>query len=160
MKTVSNNNEDLNLPINYHLYQIHNANGDKVNAEIAKNYIFQNYPDSKFASIIKSPNKKLEVKKGKEDEFLEYYRNLYLFYKEYKYEEVVKGVGYLQDAIAENSKLIPKLALLKALAIGKHKSKDEYKKELEFVAFSYSNKEEGKKAEEILKLLNKPLKKI
>jgi len=151
---LTNTNEDLKLPINYHLYQLYQRIGDDTNASVAKNYILQNHPDSKFAAIIISPDKKIAETTAAEDESLKYYKNLYLLYKNDRQEEVVKGVGYLQETIAKNSELIPKLALLKALAIGKHKSKEAYKKELEFVAFSYANKEEGKKAAEILALLN------
>lgn len=149
---VSNTNNDLILPINYHLYQLYTRSGDTVKSEDAKNYILENHSDSKFASIIKYPNKKIEVKDEEQEKIAAYYKNLYLFYKSGKYGEVLKGIGYLKEAIAENSELIPKLALLKALTIGKHKSKEEYRKELEFVAFSYANKEEGKKAQEIIKL--------
>ena len=152
---VSNTNVNLNLPINYHLYQLYTNNGDTVNADAAKNYIFQNHPDSKYATIIKSPNKKLDVTTSEEDENLKKYKELYYLYKDEKHSQVVSGVESFQQNV-NNSELIPKLALLKALAIGKYKSKDEYKKELEYVAFTYANKEEGKKAQEIIKLLDKP----
>ena len=55
----------------------------------------------------------------------------------------------------ENSDLIPKFELLKAFAIGKFKDKEAYKIALEFVAVSYGNTEEGKKAKAIIAQLSK-----
>jgi len=153
-----NKNETLNLPINYHLYQLYKADDNSIKTNESKNYILNNHPNSRFAEIIKHPNEKLKEQEGKEDEILKEYKKLYYLYKENKYEEVVTGIKSFQQNV-NNPELIPKLALLKALAIGRYKTKDEYKKELEFVAFSYANKEEGKKAEEIIKLLNNSQKK-
>ena len=45
--------------------------------------------------------------------------------------------------------------LLKALAIGKYQDIEAYKKALDFVALSYANTVEGKKAKDILKQLEK-----
>ena len=45
---------------------------------------------------------------------------------------------------------MPKFQLLKALAIGKSKDVDTYKKSLEFVSVSYGNTDQGKKAKTIL----------
>ncbi len=50
---------------------------------------------------------------------------------------------------------MPKFELLKAYAIGKYKDKEAYKIALEFVAVSYGNTEEGKKAKEIVEQLSK-----
>ena len=54
-----------------------------------------------------------------------------------------------------NSKLKPKFELLKAYAIGKHLDLERYKEALKFIAINYGNREEGKKAKEILNQLNK-----
>ncbi|TYP99741.1 protein involved in gliding motility SprE [Tenacibaculum adriaticum] len=150
--TNLNQKEELKLPLNYHLYQLYTEVGEIAKATRAKEFILQNYPNTRFAEIIISPDKKLEAIEEKEDEIAKKYKELYYLYKNYKYEEVVNQINTFSETVAK-SDLIPKLALLKALAIGKYKSKEEYKKALEFVAFSYANKEEGKKAEEIIKLL-------
>ena len=154
---ISNTDSSLDLPINYHLYQLYTLKKDVKNADIAKNYIFDKHPNSKFAAIIKSPNKKLEVTDKIDDEGYKKYKELYYLYKADKYDKVIEGVDNSLQSI-NNSKLIPKLALLKALAIGKYKSVDEYKRELEYVAVSYANLEEGKKAQQIINLLQNPKK--
>ncbi|MDY0780574.1 tetratricopeptide repeat protein [Tenacibaculum sp. IB213877] len=146
-----NQNQELNLPIHYHLYQLYTNVNETSKAEKAKNYIVTNYPNSQFAQIITNPTKKLEINE-EEDVVGKKYKQVYYLYKEEKYEEVVNQIDSFSQTI-ENSELIPKFALLKALAIGKYKTKEEYKKALEFVAFSYANRIEGKKAQEIINIL-------
>ena len=149
-----NDNDEMNLPIHYHLYQLYTNENNEPLALQAKNYILQNHADSKFAEIIKSPNKKLttEEKTEEEDKVHKWYRFVYHTYKKHEYEKVVEEIESYQQNV-NNSEIIPKLALLKALAIGKFKSKEEYKKELEYVAVSYANREEGKKAQEIINII-------
>ena len=53
----------------------------------------------------------------------------------------------------QQSKLIAKFELLKALAIGKYQSKEAYKKALAFVFLNYGNTEEGRRAREIARQL-------
>ena len=144
-------NNDLDLPINYHLYQIFTDIKNETEASKYKNVILNKYPQSSFAKIILNPNKKLSKDK-KEDVVLNNYKEIYLQYKQHKYREVV---GKIDEFLltGSNSKLIPKFALLRALSLGKYNDKSTYKKALEFVAVSYANKEEGIKATEILEQL-------
>ncbi len=72
----------------------------------------------------------------------------------YKFEKVVSKVDSIVPTIRGNE-LERKLQLLKALSVGKNDSKEAYKKALEFVSVNFGNFEEGKKAKEILKKLNK-----
>lgn len=146
-----NKNKELELPIHYHLYQAYTGIGDNSKANSAKKFILRNYPYSQFADIIKSPNKKPTTEK-KEDEIEAMYKKLYYLYKNNQYKLVVNQINSFSQTI-NKSTLIPKFALLRALSIGKYQSKKEYKKALEFVAFSYSNTNEGKKAKEIINIL-------
>lgn len=146
-----NKEEKLKLPINYHLYQLYAQAGDEIKADNSKFYILENFPNSKFAEIIKNPDNKVSDNK-QISEVDKKYRLVYSLYKFNKFEDVVNQVDNLSSD-ARNSDLIAKFALLRALAIGKYKNKDEYKKALEFVALSYANRIEGKKASEILKIL-------
>ncbi len=146
-------NKDLELPISYHLYQIYTEVNNIEKANKYKDVILNNYPETTFAQIIVNPNKKLTEQK-KEDIVLTKYKEIYYLYKQNKFEEAVNEIDGFSITI-NNSKLIPKFALLKALSLGKYKDKDTYKKALEFVAIGYANKEEGVKAKEILDQLNK-----
>lgn len=145
--------DKLELPISYHLYQVYKEQGDIAKSNEYKNIILQKYPETTFAQIIKNPDVKL-VEEKKEDEILNKYKEVYYLYKENKFEEAVNEIDNFSSSL-QNSNLIPKFALLKALAIGKYQDKETYKKELEFVAVSYATTEEGKKAKEIIEQLNK-----
>ncbi|CAM1338981.1 type IX secretion system periplasmic lipoprotein PorW/SprE [Tenacibaculum aestuarii] len=145
--------DKLELPISYHLYQVYKKQGDLVKSNEYKNIILQKYPETTFAQIIENPDVKL-VEEKKEDEILNKYKEVYYLYKENKFEEAVNEIDNFYSTL-QNSNLIPKFALLKALAIGKYQDKETYKKALEFVAVSYATTEEGKKAKEIIEQLNK-----
>jgi tetratricopeptide (TPR) repeat protein len=145
--------EELILPLNWHLYQIYNNLGDADQSEIYKNVILTQYPDSKFAQIILNPNEIL----GEEvtlNEVEKEYKKMYYLYKENKFEEAVLKIDKFILTIP-SSNLIPKFELLKAFAIGKYKDIEAYKIALEFVAVSYGNTEEGKKAKEIILQIEK-----
>lgn len=148
---VVNTNKELVLPINYHLYELYSEKKLTSKANSTKNFILQKYPYSKFADIIKNPNKKPRIKEN-EDVVAKKYREFYYLYKNGNYENVVNQINSYSQTV-DNSDLIPKFALLRALAIGKYQGKEEYKKALLFVAFSYANTEEGKKAQEIINQL-------
>lgn len=147
-----NKKEELVLPINYHLYQAYQTADKGLEAEEKKNLILKNYPNSQFAQIIKKPNTKLNVE-NEVSEVDKKYKEIYRMYKFNMNEEAVNQIDNLGSSV-ENSKLIAKFALLRAMALGKFKSKEEYKKALEFVALKYANRIEGQKANEIIKLLN------
>lgn len=146
-----NKKPELVLPISYHLYQLYDEVGETEKANEKKDIILTKYADSKFAEIIRKPNSKITETK-RVDEIDKKYRLIYSLYKFNQFEDVVDQVDKLSDA-ERNSELIAKFVLLRALAIGKYKSKEEYKKELQFVALNYANRIEGKKAAEIIKLL-------
>ena len=145
--------KELILPINWHLYQIYNNLGDTEKAEKYKNIILTKYADTKFAQVILNPNKKVE-EEVTVSEVEKEYKKMYYLYKTNKFEEVISKIDEFV-ATVPNSNLIPKFELLKAYAIGKFKDKQAYKIALDFVAVSYGNTEEGKKAKAIIKQLEK-----
>ncbi len=147
-----NQKENLKLPLSYHLYQLYTRVSNNEKADVHKQYILNNHPESNFAQIIKNPDGSGLTKNIKEDQAIKKYKEIYYLYKHNHFEETVAEIKSFQQYV-DNSELIPKLALLKALAIGQYKSKEEYKKELEYVAFSYATKEEGKKAKQIIELI-------
>ncbi len=146
-------NNDLELPISYHLYQVYADVGNEAKSNQYKDVILSKYPETTFAQIILNPNKKLTEEK-KEDVVLDKYKEIYYLYKQNKFEEVVNEIDKY-SVTAGNSKLIPKFALLKALSLGKYKDRETYVKALEFVAIGYEAKVESVKAKEILEQLKK-----
>ncbi|CAM1369826.1 Protein involved in gliding motility SprE [Tenacibaculum sediminilitoris] len=151
--TEVSTDDKLELPLSYHLYQIYKKEGEVAKANKYKNTILQKYPETSFAQIILNPETKL-VEEKKEDEVLNKYKEIYYLYKANKFEDAVNEIDNFSLTL-KNSNLIPKFALLKALAIGKYQDKETYKKALEFVAVSYATTEEGKKAKEIIEQLDK-----
>ncbi|MBU3011158.1 hypothetical protein KO506_07070 [Polaribacter vadi] len=145
--------KELILPINWHLYQIYINLGDVSSTEKYKNVILNQYPNTKFAQVIQNPNTKFEEEVAV-NEIENTYKKMYYLYKEDKFEEVVTKVDEFLPTIT-NSELIPKFELLKAFAIGKYQDKEAYKTALEFVAVSYGNTEEGKRAKAIVAQLEK-----
>ncbi len=148
-----NQKKELILPINWHLYKIYKGLDNNTKSDKYKNEILTKYPNTKFAQIIKNPNKPLEEIVSV-NELETTYKEIYYLYKEDKFEESVIKIDEILPTI-QNSKLIPKFELLKAYAIGKYQDKEAYKVAIKFVAVSYGNTEEGKKAKEIIKQLNK-----
>ena len=140
--------KELILPINWHLYQIYNNTGNKDKAAIHKKVILEDYTETKFAQIINNPNADLK-EEIEVSEVESTYKDYYYLYKDDKFEEAVTKINEYLPSI-QQSELLPKFELLKALAIGKYKDKEAYKKSLEFVSVSYGNTEQGKRAKAIL----------
>lgn len=147
-----NPEENLILPINWHLYQIYTSLND-AKANKYRDVIVNDYSETLFAKIILNPDKKIEDQVTV-DEVENSYKEAYYLYKENKFEETVVKIDEIIGKIPE-SKLIPKFELLKAYAIGQYKDKFSYGVALTFVAVNYGNTEEGKKAKEILEQLKK-----
>jgi len=146
-------NEELILPINWHLYQIETKLGNAEKAAFHKNLILTKFPDTKFAQILLNPEAEIKDEVV-ESEIEKQYKELYYLYKDSKYEELIPKIDAILPSIS-NSEFLPKFELLKAFAIGKSKDKESYKKALEFVAVNYGTSEEGKKAKEIVNQLDK-----
>ena len=146
--------KELILPINWHLYQIYTNLGDVSQARKNKNVILLEYPETKFAQIIQNPDTEFKEEEVVIGEVENTYKEMYYLYKTDKFEEVIAKTDEFLPTIP-NSELLPKFELLKAFAIGKFKDKEAYKTALEFVAVSYGNTEEGKKAKAIVAQLTK-----
>ncbi|CAI8298268.1 MAG: Uncharacterised protein [Polaribacter sp. SA4-10] len=140
--------ENKLLSIYYNLYQIYTTVKNKPKAAFFKNKILTAYADTKFAQMIQFPNKKLTTEKSL-SETEKTYKEMYYLYKEGVFEEVVQKIDEMLPKI-QNSILIPKFELLKAYCLGKYMEKATYLKAMEFVALSYGNSEEGKKAKQIV----------
>jgi tetratricopeptide repeat protein len=141
------------LPTNYHLYKIYNSqNSDK--AVALKNYIVNNYPTSKYAKNILSPNEILnnDAEITPEEE----YALVYYDYKDEIFDSVIKKSIIAIDKY-EGEKIVSKFELLKAYAIGKTAGLLAFKEALYVVAINYPNTEEGKKALEIIETIKTKL---
>jgi len=146
-----NTDEELILPINYHLYQLYIKTGNTYKATIHKNVIVTNYAETSFAHNILHPNIAF-VAEETTNETENIYKEIYYLYKENKFEKVVKEIDKILPTLTK-SKIIPKFVLLKAYAIGKYYDKKTYKRFLNYVVEKYPKTAEGIKAKEIVNQL-------
>ncbi|WP_456236595.1 type IX secretion system periplasmic lipoprotein PorW/SprE [Aureibaculum algae] len=138
--------EKLILPINYHLYKIY-ANFDETKSNKYKNVVVSNYPESRYAKIILNPEKILAYDDANSPEAI--YNDIYC---NYDFQHYVEAYQKTEKAIErfKDEPIIPKLELLKAHILMKTIGAEAFKEALSFVALSYPNTEEGKRAVEIL----------
>lgn len=146
-KLLKNNPEDrLVLPSKYNLYKIYLELNLNDEAEIAKNDIIKNHPDSRYAAILLNP----EVDLGEDENSPEnIYERLYRDFQNQQYESVVTEADkYI--TLFDGEVIVPKFEFLKAVSKARLYGIESYKEALNFIALNYPNSEEGKKAENIV----------
>ncbi len=129
-----------------------NAREEK-GAEYYKQRILTDYPDSKFARLIRDP-KALERSGERRKKRKKAYARAFEQYKRGRYDKVLMGVDTLLQGKGADS-LHPKSLLLKALVVGEKGEKDRMKRLLDSVAMGYEGTPEGKRADRLLAHLNK-----
>lgn len=140
------------LPSYYQLYRIYLRLEDHVQAEKYKAMILDNYPFSEFAKIIRDPQY-AEKKNASKKNVEQFYETVYDLYTKELYAEVVQACETADTSFVDNH-MSPKFSYLKALAIGRSDSKDEFKTALEAVVKTYPNDEVKIKAQDILNRMN------
>lgn len=140
-----NPEERLILPAMYNLYKIYEIT-DKNKAVAMKERIISQYPDSRYAVILRSSPEDL-AKANDTPEAA--YSKLFKKYEAGQYQTVLTESDILID-LYSGEDIIPKIELLKANTTGKLKGLEEYKGGLNYVALNYPNSKEGKEAEALL----------
>ena len=146
-----NPKENLILPIKYHLYKIYSH----FNIEKSNKYrevIVNNYPDSRYASIILNPEDVLAFN-GKDNSPEAIYEDAYCDYDYYRYKDALQKSEVAIKQF-EDMPIVPKFELLKAYTLLKTEGINAFRDVLNFVAINYPNTEEGKHAVKILASLN------
>jgi len=142
---VNNPEERLVLPSKYNLYKIYQII-DPAKAEKYRQQILNEYPDSRYAEIIRNPGSDA-VNNGSPEQI---YENLFKKYQEGDLREVaVQTESYIETYTGEE--IVSKFELLKAHQTGRLEGLTAYKEALNFVALNYPNSTEGKQAEAMLK---------
>lgn len=137
--------ERLVLPSKYNLYKIYQII-DPAKAEVYKQQILSQYPDSRYAEIIRNPSS--DAAKTLTPDAA--YDQLFKKYNEGQVREVFAQIDESIDTYT-GEEIVSKFELLKAQVSARLMGIEEYKKGLNFVALNYPNSEEGKKAELLLK---------
>ncbi len=131
-------------PANYYLYQISQAEGAYFEAEKHKQIVLNNFPESRFAAAIRNPGLAIKM----EDQAQNKYEALYNLYEQKEYLQVI-ALSTTYGKEFKGDDLLPRIELLKALAIGRLYGILAYKEALNYVALNYPQSEAGKKAQEL-----------
>jgi len=143
----NNPEERLILPSKYNLYKIYVELGLTSRAEGMKQEIITNHPDSRYAEILINPEAGLSTDENSPETL---YTNLYKEFDRQNYASVIsKAEEYVKQF--EGHPMVPKFEILKASARGRLYGFEDYKEGVNYVALTYPNSEEGKKAEKIIK---------
>jgi hypothetical protein len=142
---ASNPEERLVLPSKYNLYKIYEESGSPL-AQNMKQDIIINHPDTRYAEILLNPQAVLE---GNTDSPDARYAALYKLYED---QEFLQVITQSEDYIGQftGDPIVPKFEMLKANAIGRLQGFEPFKEALNYVALTYPNNPEGKKAEQIV----------
>ncbi len=136
-------------PSYYNLYRTHTQLGNTEKADFYKNYLLTNYPESDYTRLIQNPDFFREMKR--KSEVLEvFYENTYRAYLNRQYDQVIERKAYADQSFPANNKLSPKFAFLKAMAVGKTRTINDFQFELEDVIRNYPKDSVSIKAKEIL----------
>ncbi|WP_285650437.1 hypothetical protein [Allomuricauda sp. NBRC 101325] len=139
--------ERLILPSKYNLYKIYEESGTVVLADQMKQDIIRNHSGTRYAEILLNPQAVLD---GNTDSPDARYNALFKQYQQQDYLQVITlSEEYINKFTGDP--IVPKFEMLKANAIGRLQGFEPFKEALNYVALTYPNNPEGKKAEQMVK---------
>ncbi|WP_222982717.1 tetratricopeptide repeat protein [Flagellimonas meishanensis] len=142
---ASDPEERLILPSKYNLFKIYEESGSAL-AQNMRQDIIRNHPDTRYAEILLNPQAVLE---GNTDSPDARYVALYKLYEQQEYLQVItQAEAYISKFTGDP--IVPKFEMLKANAIGRLQGFEAFKEALNYVALTYPNNPEGKKAEDMV----------
>lgn len=137
--------ERLILPSKYNLFKIYEEEGSPL-AQNMRQDIIVNHPDTRYAEILLNPQAVLE---GNTDSPDARYAALYKLYEQQEFLQVItQAEGYINKFTGDP--IVPKFEMLKANAIGRLQGFEAFREALNYVALTYPNNPEGKKAEQMV----------
>ena len=137
--------ERLILPSKYNLYKIYEESGSPLAVDMKQN-IITNHPDTRYAEILLNPQAVLD---GNTDSPDARYAALFKKYEQQQFLEVItQSEEYINQFTGDP--IVPKFEMLKANAIGRLQGFEPFKEALNYVALTYPNNPEGKKAEQMV----------
>jgi TolA-binding protein len=139
-----NPEEKLVLPSLYNLFKIYQIT-DKAKAEEMKSRILSQYPNSRYAQIINNIGASVSTIETPEKVYDKWFK----LYEEEQFKTVLENIDELILQFS-GDEIVSKFELLKAFTIGKARGLEAYKKAIQNVADNFPNREEGKRAQEIL----------
>ena len=142
---ASNPEKRLILPSKYNLYKIYEEEGSPLMAAM-KADIVSNHADSRYAEILLNPQAVLANDSDSPDKRYE------ALYKKFNDQEFLSVITAAEENINRftGDAIVPKFEMLKANAIGRLQGYEDFKEALNYVALTYPNNPEGKKAEQMI----------
>ena len=146
-KLLKNDPEDrLILPSKYNLYKIYQELNLDSEAEMVKNDIIANFPDSRYAEILRNPNSGLARDENSPESL---YEKLFEDFNNQQFQKVIdEATNYITQF--EGDPIVPKFEILRASARGRLYGFASYKESVNFISLNYPNSPEGKRAQEIM----------
>jgi tetratricopeptide (TPR) repeat protein len=141
----SNPEERLVLPSKYNLYKIYEEEGSAL-TETIKTDIIENHAGSRYAEILQNPQ---AVLADNEDSPESRYKSLFQKYRDQEFLNVITSAEENINRFTGDP-IVPKFEMLKANAIGRLNGLEEFREALNYVALTYPNNPEGKKAEQMV----------
>lgn len=146
-RVLDSNPEDrLILPSKYNLYQLYELLGEQDEAQITKEDILTNHSESRYAEILRNPKTRLAQDENAPDAI---YQTVFEMYQNMDYQAVITACE-THIYTFEGEPIVPKFEILKASAIARLYGFERYKESVNYIALTYPNSEEGKKANTIL----------
>lgn len=124
------------------------GSGRRDNSDYYKNIILDEYPDSKYAELIRNPDYQ-EVANQQLVMDRELYETAYTNYRRRQYNDALYTCNTVITEQPKNH-FIPKFYLLKAMVIAQKKDPESYKSTLREIIAKFSGTEEADKARELL----------
>ena len=141
---------NLILPTKYHLFKTY-ANFNTALSNKYRDDIVNNYPDSRYAQIIKNP-KSITISENDEYSPEQIYKNAYICYNEEDYDYALSTVNDAIDKF-KGIEIEAKLELLKAYLLFRTTGETAFIEKLNFVIINYPNTEESEHAKQVLEEL-------
>lgn len=128
---------EYKVPAYYAIYKVYITQNDLSQADIYKNMIIRNYPDSKYAKVLLDPNYFKQFEQEEEQRKKDYELTLAL-YKQGNYQEVIRKSDIALQS-KEESEYTIKYRYLKAVSIGEVYGASAMKPELEKIIKDFKN---------------------
>ncbi len=144
---------EYKLPVYYQLYSMYNELQNTAKANYYKNLLLSKYPESNYAKVLSDPEF-YKVFEAKEKEAELFYEQTYSQYQNGSYPQVIANADQAPARYPKH-KILPKFAMLRALAIGKtNPDLLVFRTELNQVIETYPKDEVAEYAKEVIAYLN------
>ncbi|MBE0650932.1 MAG: hypothetical protein IH595_08815 [Bacteroidales bacterium] len=138
----------------YMLYQIYSGLNQESKAQVYRDLIVNNYPNSLYAKVIQNPDYYKQLVTEHEEETQLYKRT----YNAFENQDYYRTLNYTERAMhlyKDDTVLMPKFLYLRAVSLGKVQVPDSLYNALQLLVKSYPNSDIVPRANEIILMLQK-----